>query len=105
MVPESLPDLESEVELISGEEAERIIQGAIAPYVADAWRILREGPSCARLTRGMRNIDIRVDLLGKVETVESGLTPVQDSGRMVAWVLLIAALLVALSVASVLGII
>jgi hypothetical protein len=105
MVPESLPDLESEVELISGEEAERILQGAIAPYVADDWRILREGPSFARLTRGTRNIDIRVDLLGKVETVESGLTPVQDSGRMVAWVLLIAVLLVALSVASVLGII
>jgi hypothetical protein len=105
MVPESTPDLESEVEVISGEEADRILQEAMAPYLEDEWRVLREGPSFARLTRGLRNLDIRVDLLGKVEITESDLTPTQDSGRLVAWVLLITMLLLALVAASVVGII
>jgi hypothetical protein len=53
----------------------------------------------------MRNLDVRVDLIGRVEVQESGLTPLQDSGRLTAWVLLLAALLVTLALSSALGII
>ena len=52
----------------------------------------------------MRNLDIRVDLLGQVETEESGLTPLQDSGRLMAWMVLLAALLVVLALSTALGI-
>ena len=52
----------------------------------------------------MRNLDVRVDLLGQVETEESGLTPLQDSGRLTAWVLLLALLLVVLALSAALGI-
>jgi hypothetical protein len=42
--------------------------------------------------------------LGQIVTQESGLTPLQDSGRLTAWVLLLAALLVALALSAALGI-
>ncbi|GIV81085.1 MAG: hypothetical protein KatS3mg051_0439 [Anaerolineae bacterium] len=58
----------------------------------------------ARLTRGDRNLDVRVDLLGEVEVKESTLTPLQDSGRLVAWMLLLTSLLLALAIAAALGI-
>ncbi len=58
----------------------------------------------ARLTRGDRNLDVRVDLLGEVEVKESALTPLQDSGRLVAWMLLLTSLLLALAIAAALGI-
>jgi hypothetical protein len=46
-----------------------------------------------------------VDLLGKLEPEESGLTPLQDSGRLIAWVLLLATLLIVLALSAALGII
>jgi len=57
-----------------------------------------------RLTRGKRNLDIRVDLLGQIEKQEMDLTPLQDSGRLMAWILLLTALMVALALSAALGI-
>lgn len=105
-VPPSDPDLtKPEVEPIAPEAAARILEQALTPYLADDWRVIDRSAYAARLTRGMRNIDIRVGLLGEVDMEESGLTPVQDSGRLMAWVLLLASLLVVLALASALGII
>jgi hypothetical protein len=110
MLPDNTPDHgqqlppEPEIEPISPGEAAAILEEALKPYLADEWRVLDRSAYAARLTRGMRNLDIRVDLLGQVETQESGLTPLQDSGRLMAWVLLIASLLVALALTSALGI-
>ena len=106
MTPDTLPDSteSAEIEPIGIAEAEKIMEEALQPYLADEWRVIDRGPYAARLTRGMRNLDIRVDLLGQVETEESGLTPVQDSGRLMAWMLLLAALLVVLALSAALGI-
>ncbi len=95
---------EPEIEPISIEESQAILARALEPYLADGWHVLDRNPSMARLTRGLRNLDVRVDLLGNVETHESGLTPLQESGRLMAWVLLLASLLVALALAAALGI-
>ncbi len=95
---------ESEVEPISPEEAEAILKTAMEPYLADGWHVLHESAYTVRLTRGMSNLDIHVDLLGNVEAQEKPLTPLQDSGRLMAWVLLVAMLMVALAVSSALGI-
>ncbi|MBI5958611.1 MAG: hypothetical protein HY866_07750 [Chloroflexi bacterium] len=100
--PQKIPD--PEIEPISPQEAETILQEALDPYLAEGWHILDRSAYTARLTREMRNLDLRVDLLGRVEKQETGLTPLQDSGRLTAWVLLLAALLVTLALTSALGI-
>jgi len=111
MLPDTQPKMTTpssskpEIEPISPEAASKILQTALEPYIADGWQLLDQSAYAARLTRGMRNLDIRVDLLGQVEAHESGLTPLQNSGRLTAWVLLLASLLVALALASALGII
>jgi hypothetical protein len=108
MIPDTVPDPANpeppEVEPVSPAEAEKILGEALQPYLADEWRLLDRGPYAARLTRGVRNLDIRIDLLGQVITEESGLTPLQESGRLIAWVLLLAALLIALALSAALGI-
>jgi hypothetical protein len=110
MLPENHTELTEnrtpppEIEPIGLEQAQTILQRALAPYLADGWRVLERNPTMARLTRGDRNLDVRVDLLGEVEIKESGLTPLQDSGRLVAWMLLLTSLLLALAIAAALGI-
>jgi hypothetical protein len=94
----------NEIEPISPREAERILAQALEPYLAEGWHVLERDAYMARLTREDRNLDVRVDLLGQVQTEESNLTALQDSGRLVAWVLLITALLLALTITSALGI-
>lgn len=109
MLHDSTPELDprpgpAEIEPIDPHEATLILEQALAPYLADGWRVLDRGAYSARLTRGKRNLDVRVDLLGEVEVQETGLTALQDSGRLVAWVLLITSLLLALAITSALGI-
>ncbi|MBN1681826.1 MAG: hypothetical protein JW966_16215 [Anaerolineae bacterium] len=96
---------EPEIDPISPEDAAAILESALAPYLDDGWHILDQSAYYARLTRDTRNLDIRIDLLGNVETQESDLTSLQDSGRLMAWVLLLASLLVALALATALGIV
>lgn len=113
MLPENAPDPgitqpdppETEIEPISPDDAEVLLKQAMEPYLADEWHVLYQDAYLARLTRGMRNLDIRVDLLGNIETTESELNPLQDSGRLMAWVVLIAMLLVMLALTSALGIV
>ncbi len=93
-----------EVEPISPQAADAILREALAPYVAQGWHVMDQGPYAARLTRQDRNLDLRVDLLGQVEARESGLTPLQESGRLVAWMVLLAMLMVALALAAALGV-
>jgi len=95
----------SGIEPIAADDAALILAQAIEPYLADGWHVLDRSAYSARLTRGIRNLDVRVDLLGQVETEESSLTPLQDSGRLAAWVLLLATLLVVLALSAALGII
>lgn len=110
MLPDTDPNpttptpVEEEIEPLSPDKAGVILETALAPYLADGWRVLDRGTYSARLTRGLRNLDVRVDLLGQVETEEFGLTPLQESGRLTAWVVLLAMLLVALALGATLGI-
>jgi hypothetical protein len=101
--PGSQPEPPPEIEPISPQDAQVILQKALEPYLADGWRVLDRSAYIARLTRGTRNLDVQVDLLGQVEKHESGLTPLQESGRLTAWVLLLAVLLVVLALTAALG--
>ena len=110
MLPDSTPELdpqkppEPEIEPIGPQEAEALLKQAVEPYLAEGWRLIDRSAYLARLTRGKRNLDIRVDLLGQIEKQEMDLTPLQDSGRLMAWILLLAALMVALAFSAALGI-
>lgn len=98
------PPADTEIEPIAPEAAEAILQEAMQPYLDDDWQVIHQSAYLARLTRGTRNIDLQVDLLGQLSKEEFGLTPVQDSGRLMAWIVLLAMMLVALAVSSALGI-
>ncbi|MCD4685047.1 MAG: hypothetical protein K8S97_03820 [Anaerolineae bacterium] len=104
--PQSQPQPDTdEIEPLSPEDATVILEQALEPYLTDKWHTLYRDAYSARITKSKRNLDIRVDLLGQVETQESELTPLQESGRLIAWMLLWAMLLVALTLGSALGII
>lgn len=110
MLPDSTSELdpqkppEAEIEPISPQAAEAILKQAVEPYLAEGWRVIDHNAYLARLTRGKHNLDIRVDLLGQIEKQETDLTPLQDSGRLMAWILLLTGLMVALALSAALGI-
>jgi hypothetical protein len=88
---------------ISPDDARQILEAAMAPYLEDGWIVRAEHDFMARLTRGKTNMDFYVDLLGEVTREEKPISPVQDSGRLVAWALLLVSFLLAVAVASALG--
>ena len=98
--PEEIP---AEFEPISPEAAREVLDTALAPYLEDGWVILVQTDFMARLTREKQNLDVYVDLLGEVTIEDKPLTPFQETGRLVAWVLLLVAFLLAVAVASALG--
>jgi hypothetical protein len=93
----------SEIDPIEPNEARRILDQVLGPYLDDDWRLLDRDDYIAQLNKGTRNLSIQVDWLGQVEAQETGLRATQTNGRLIAWVLLIAALLVTLALASALG--
>lgn len=93
----------TEPDIIAPEVARQQLEAAIAPYLAEGWIVREEHDYMARLTRGNRNLDVLVDLTGAVTVEEKPTTLGQETGRLVAWVLLLAAFLVALAVAQALG--
>ena len=97
--------MNDEVDPIEPEAARQILDEALQPYLEDEWFLVAHDDYSAHLTKGGRNVNIRVDWLGKVEVEEYGLRPSQTTGRLVAWVLLIVAFLVVLALASALGLV
>ncbi len=92
------------IEITTPEEAEEILRPVVHRLVDEGWRLIGKPLYGARLVRGKETLDLRVDLLGNLERetridVWSG----AETGRLVAWVLLITSLLFALALASALG--
>lgn len=67
------------------------------------WLLVTGNDYMARVTRGSLNIDFLVDLLGEVSIDEKPLNPVQSSGRLIAWMLLLLALAIIYLLARALG--
>ena len=87
--------MRDQIDPIEPEAARPILEEALEPYLEDEWFLIDRDDYSANLTKGSRNVYIRVDWLGQVQ--------VETTGRLVAWMLLIAALLVTLALASALG--
>lgn len=99
-----------EVQTISAEEARAILSSAIRAQLGEDWDDEHDGwvqvtghDYMIRLTKGSRNIDFYVDLLGNVSIEETELTPAQQAGRQIAWMVLLASGLIALAMARLAG--
>lgn len=91
-------------EIVTPDEAEVILRPEVEQLVAEGWRVVSKPLYGVRLERERDIVDLRVDLLGNViRESKIKLFIGADTGRIVAWVLLIATLLVVLTLASVLG--
>lgn len=94
---------------VTPEEADAAIQQAIVAHLGDNWRsewiLVHEGHHIVRLNRGTKNLDFQCDLLGDVEVIEREASPVQLSGRLIAWTVLVSSMLVALTIAKIAGVI
>jgi hypothetical protein len=97
--------MDEEQDVIEADEAREILDAVVTPYLDEDWYLLDCDDYTARLNKGDRNLIIRVGWTGQVEIEETGLTASQTNGRLVAWVLLIAALLVTYALVSAVGLI
>lgn len=95
---------------IPPEQARAILEAAIRERLGDHWDDEETGWArvtghayMARLTKGRTNLDFYVDLLGSVTVEEKPISPAQDSGRLIAWMLLIVSLGIAFMVARAIG--
>jgi hypothetical protein len=98
------------IEPIPPEQARAILDAAMEARLGQDWQdedsgwLLVTGHDyMARVTRGRTNVDFYVDLLGEVTVEESEINPAQDSGRLIAFMLLLAFVGVAVLVARALG--
>lgn len=105
MTPEPEP-----IEPIPPHEARAILEQALRERLGDDWRDEDSGwqwitghDYMTRVTRGRINVDFYVDLLGNVTVTESPISPAQDSGRSLAWVLLGLSLAIAFLLARIVG--
>jgi hypothetical protein len=99
-----------EIEPIPAEQARAILEQAIRERLGDDWQEYDSGWTkvtghdyMLRLTKGRVNMDFYVDLLGNVTVETSEINPAQDSGRMIAWMLLVVALAIAFLIARIVG--
>jgi hypothetical protein len=98
------------IEPIPPEQAREILEQAMREKLGDdwhdedsAWQIVTGHDYMARVTRGRKNVDFYVDLLGNVTVSESEINPAQDSGRLLAWVMLLLSLGIAFLLARIVG--
>ncbi len=113
--PEEAPEEPKAAELpsiepIAPELARAILDRAIAERLGPDWQdedsgwLLVTGHDyMARLTKGSRNVDFYVDLLGQVTIEERAINPAQASGRLIAWTLLLLSLAIAYLLARAIG--
>ncbi|MBZ0303663.1 MAG: hypothetical protein K8J31_28240 [Anaerolineae bacterium] len=95
---------------IPGEEARAILEQAIRDRLGEdwdredsGWAVVSSHDYMARLNKGRINIDFYVDLVGKVRIEEKPVNPGQDTGRLFAWMFLLASLGIGFLLAKIIG--
>jgi hypothetical protein len=97
-----------ELEPISGDQARAILDAAMRERLGDNWAqndwVLITGHDyMARVTKGSKNVDFYVDLLGNVKVEEREINSAQESGRLIAWLILLVSLGIAFLLARIAG--
>jgi hypothetical protein len=101
---------QEEPQIIPAREARQRLQEAIVAHCGqdwdtNGWLVVHRGDYLVRLNKGERNVDFACDLLGQVSITETPITPLQASGRVVAWMVLGASMLIAFAIAWATGIV
>jgi hypothetical protein len=97
--------MSEEVQIVEPDEAAAILEPLVEELQAEGWVVIVQHDYMARLTRGRRNLDLEVTLLGEVLREEKPLSLVQESGQMVAVLLVLVLILAAISLATALELI
>jgi hypothetical protein len=100
--------MSDELEPIPAEQARAILEQAMRERLGDNWQnedwvLLTGHDYMARVTRGGKNVDFYVDLLGNVRVEEKAVNPAQESGRLIAWLILLLSLGIAFLLARIAG--
>ncbi|MGQ9888922.1 MAG: hypothetical protein ACUVSX_10605 [Aggregatilineales bacterium] len=102
--------MSDDIKPIAPEKAQQILEAAIRERLGDNWQdedsgwaVITSHAYMARLNRGRTNVDFYVDLLGNVTVETKEINPAQDSGRLVAWLLLLLSLAIAFLLARIAG--
>lgn len=107
---DSIPQQEQadEIEIASPQEQRAAIDAAILERLGENWRkdwiIVHDANDLVRLHQDEINLDFQADLLANVEIIEREANPLQLSGRLIAWSILLAFLFVALTIAAISGV-
>ena len=108
---QATPQTDAPVDMIPPHEAQQRLQQAIRERLGDdwddedtGWMVLHNNDYLIRLTNGKINLDFQCDLLGEVTIEERDINPLQGSGRLIAWMVLGASLLIALVLARIAGV-
>lgn len=98
------------IDPIPAPQARAILEQAMRERLGDDWKDDESGWTLvtghdymARVTKGRVNVDFYVDLLGNVTVESSEINPAQDSGRLIAWMLLLVSLGIAFLLARAVG--
>ena len=98
------------IEPIPPEQARQILDQAMDEKLGADWRDEESGwqlvtghDYMARVTRGRKNVDFYVDLLGNITVTEGEINPAQDSGRLIAWTLIGLSIAIAFLLARIVG--
>jgi hypothetical protein len=100
-----------EIEPIPAEQARAILEAAIRERLGETWEDEEDDgwvrvsghDYMARLTDGRTRLDFYVDLLGEVTIEEQEIGPEHKIGGMLAWMALVASMLLALVIAYLAG--
>ncbi len=100
--------MSDKLEPIPAEQARAILEQAMRERLGDNWQnedwvLLTGHDYMARVTRGGKNVDFYVDLLGNVRVEEKAVNPAQESGRLIAWLILLLSLGIAFLLARIAG--
>lgn len=97
-----MSDQSQEIDVVQPSQAAAILEPKLKELQEEGWVVLVQTDYMARLTRGKINLDVRVDLLGNLILEEKPLTLVQESGQLVALLLVMVLLFLAFTLATVL---
>jgi len=102
------PEQPDDIDIATPEEQRAAIDAAILERLGENWQkdwiLVHDASDLVRVHQGEINLDFQADLLANVEIIEREANPLQLSGRMIAWSILVAFLLLAFTIAAIAGV-
>jgi hypothetical protein len=101
------PMPQEEIKTASPQEQRAAIDAAMLERLGENWRrdwiVVHDSNELVRVNKDKINLDFQADLLAQVEIIEREASPLQLDGYLIGWIVLIASLAVALTIAAIAG--